>query len=475
MRITRTCQRRAQAAMLIMPTLLMLIPNCAAMVVIGHRGGVAHAVPEHTELAYTLGAQAGADFLEPDVVSSADGVLCVRHDVDLSRTTDVASRPEFAHLRTTKEFVFPFPQNVTDWFVEDFTVAELKTLWAVSRESSAEGGTGPFDRSQRILTLAEMLALVQDLSRREGRAIGVYPETKRPHHFRSLGLALEEPLLEALAANGFLSREDDGKYSPIAWPADGSPAATSSACTANVEGSGTVACPATVFLQSFEPASLLRMRSMVRGVPLVQLVWPRWKVEQAMAVDARTGTDGDSSFAPPRVANASSAGLAFISSYAVGVGVGTDYWRPTESDATAAPVVSLARSLGLLVHAYVLDRDVSEYDTAVAVGVTGVFTNDAYAAATWRALQSTELQCCASRDSCVNAGSNSGTTPPTMDSRWPASATGTVVALVAVMVAAAIVAIALKFGTSEARRRAAGHQRMQEVEDSDGDERGARA
>ena len=164
-------------------------------VVIGHRGACGLR-PEHTAGSYELAAQLGADFLEPDLVSTRDGVLVARHENEISTTTDVAAHPEFAALRTTKEIA---GRPVTGWFTEDFTLAELRTLRARERIPELRRQNTAYDGRWGIATFAEVKAQAERLSAQLGREIGVYPETKHPEHFRALGLALEDPLVDALA------------------------------------------------------------------------------------------------------------------------------------------------------------------------------------------------------------------------------------------------------------------------------------
>ncbi len=150
--------------------------------IIAHRGASGYR-PEHTLAAYELAIEMGADFIEPDLVITRDGVLIARHENDISGTTDVADRPEFRDRR-----------KANGWFAEDFTLAEIKTLRARERlDFRDQRFNGMFE----VPTFQEVL----DLARRHG--VGVYPETKFPSYFRSIGLSLEEPLVEILQAAGF--------------------------------------------------------------------------------------------------------------------------------------------------------------------------------------------------------------------------------------------------------------------------------
>jgi glycerophosphoryl diester phosphodiesterase len=189
-------------------------------IVIAHRGASGYR-PEHTLAAYALGARMGADYIEPDLVTTRDGVLVARHENEISGTTDVADRPEFASRRTTKTID---GVAFTGWFTEDFTLAELKTLRAKERIPDLRPRNTLYDRRYEVPTLQEVIDLARRLK------VGIYPETKHPSYFRGIGLPLEDPLVEALS--GF-----DGP----------------------------------VFVQSFEAESLKRVRAQL-DVPLVQLL-----------------------------------------------------------------------------------------------------------------------------------------------------------------------------------------------------------
>jgi glycerophosphoryl diester phosphodiesterase len=199
--------------------------------VFGHRGASGYR-PEHTLEAYRLAIAMGADYIEPDLVPTKDGVLVARHENEISTTTDVAERPEFADRFTTKTV-----DGVTleGWFTEDFTLAELKTLRAVERIPDVRQENTLYDGRYEIPTLDEVLALAAEESRGTGRRIGVAPETKHPSYFDSIGLSLEEPLVDSLDAAGLR-----GPNAPVV-------------------------------VQSFETANLRELDGMTR-VPLVQLV-----------------------------------------------------------------------------------------------------------------------------------------------------------------------------------------------------------
>ncbi|MEV4221910.1 glycerophosphodiester phosphodiesterase [Nonomuraea sp. ATR24] len=204
-------------------------PDRSQVVVIGHRGAAGHR-PEHTQGSYELAVALGADWIEPDLVPTKDHVLVARHENEISGTTDVSLRPEFAARRTTKVID---GRNVTGWFTEDFTLAELKTLRAVERLPSIRQRNTVYNGYYQVLTFQEVIDLAERMSRQYGKRVGVFPETKHPTYFRSIGLPLEEPLIETVKRNG-LNRPN----SPVV-------------------------------VQSFEPSSLKRVAKDLR-VPLWQ-------------------------------------------------------------------------------------------------------------------------------------------------------------------------------------------------------------
>ncbi|WP_460445222.1 glycerophosphodiester phosphodiesterase [Angustibacter aerolatus] len=169
--------------------------------VIAHRGASGYR-PEHTLAAYELAARMGADYLEPDLVSTKDHVLVDRHEPEISGTTDVADHPEFAGRKTTKVID---GVRTTGWFTTDFTLRELKTLRAKERLPQIRQESTLYDGRYQVPTLAEVLALRVRLSKQLHRQIGVIPETKHSTFFRSQGLPLEPVLVPQLQRAGLNS------------------------------------------------------------------------------------------------------------------------------------------------------------------------------------------------------------------------------------------------------------------------------
>lgn len=177
------------------------------VLVIAHRGASGER-PEHTAAAYRLAIEQGADFIEPDLVPTRDGVLIARHENELSDSTDVADRPEFADRRTTKTVD---GAEVTGWFSEDFSFAEIRQLRARERIPLLRPGSASHDGSEGILSLAEIIAIAREADA-EGRRVGVYPEIKHPTYFAHegrhldgspIGQSLPKLLVDTLVAEGF--------------------------------------------------------------------------------------------------------------------------------------------------------------------------------------------------------------------------------------------------------------------------------
>jgi glycerophosphoryl diester phosphodiesterase len=272
-------------------------------IVIGHRGASGYR-PEHTLAAYQLAIDMGADYIEPDLVSTKDGVLVARHENDITGTTDVAGHPEFADRRATKT-IDGLP--VTGWFTEDFTLAELRTLRAKERLPDLRPANTAFDGLYQVPTLDEVIALAKR------HKVGVYPETKHPTYFDSVGLSLEEPLVAALRRAGL-----DRPHAPV-------------------------------FVQSFEVGNLKQLDRLTR-VPLAQLLDATGKpYDFVVSGDPRTYAD----LATP-------AGLAEIATYADGVGVNKNLIVPRDAqNRLGAPtrLVRNAHRADLTVHAWTFRRE----------------------------------------------------------------------------------------------------------------------
>ncbi len=318
------------------------------VLVIGHRGASGY-LPEHTLGAYQLAIEQCADFIEPDLVSTKDGVLVARHENEVSGTTDVASHPEFADLFTIKVID---GVSISGWFTEDFTLAELKTLRATERIPMVRPQNALYDGRFEIPTLQEVIDLARSSRTCDGKVVGVYPETKHASYFDSIGLSMEQELVRVLHANGYR-----GPRAPV-------------------------------FIQSFEVANLQRLAGMTQ-LPLVQLVSCSGRpADFAVAGDQRTYAN----LVTP-------AGLAFVAGYADGIGACKDILIPRNPDGTlgdVSPVISNAHDAGLFVHGWTFRREnrflpverrdgsdpnapgdmMGELAVSLAAGLDGFFTDN---------------------------------------------------------------------------------------------------
>jgi Glycerophosphoryl diester phosphodiesterase len=174
-------------------------PIAAKVLVIGHRGASALR-PEHTLASYAVAIRDGADFVEPDLVSTKDGVLVVRHENEIGGTTDVANHPEFASRKTTKTVD---GVQITGWFTEDFTLAELKTLRARERLADIRKANTAYDGQFTVPTFDEMIEFVAAEASARGKVLGIIPEIKHSTYFRGIGLPMEDKVLATLAAHAY--------------------------------------------------------------------------------------------------------------------------------------------------------------------------------------------------------------------------------------------------------------------------------
>ncbi|TCC39872.1 glycerophosphodiester phosphodiesterase [Kribbella sindirgiensis] len=273
-------------------------------VIVGHRGASGYR-PEHTLASYELAARMGADFIEPDLVTTKDRVLVARHEPEIGGTTDVANHPEFKDRKKTKLLD---GVAVTGWFTEDFTLAELKTLRAVERIPAVRQHNTVFNGHYQIPTFQEVIDLSKRLSKELGRPIGIYPETKHPTYFQQQGLALEPALVRTLNRNGL-----------------------------NRPG-------AKVFVQSFEVSNLKALHKELR-VPLVQLTSASGApYDFVVSGDKRTYAD-----------IVSAKGLREVATYAAGVGPSKDQVIPLDATGKLGKPTALvadAHKAGLVVHPY---------------------------------------------------------------------------------------------------------------------------
>jgi glycerophosphoryl diester phosphodiesterase len=304
------------------------------VIVIAHRGASGHR-PEHTLESYALAVTQGADFIEPDLVMTRDGVLVARHENEIGGTTDVADR--FPGRRATR---WIDGAEVAGWFTEDFTLEELKTLRVRERLPFRSAA---WDGQLEIPTIDEVLDLVTQPAQSTGKPVGIYPETKHPSYFRSIGLPLEEPLLEALHRRGYGGPDDP------------------------------------VFIQSFETGNLrwLRERTGLRLVQLLDETGGPWNLQSAG--DPETFRE-----------MTTPAGLQRIVGYADAIGPHKRLILPLATDGslgTATDLVADAHAAGLAVHPWTFRSDpaflheaygrdaAAELRQFAGFGVDGVFAD----------------------------------------------------------------------------------------------------
>lgn len=330
-----------------------LAPAKAKPLVFGHRGAPAHR-PEHTLGSYALAIADGADFVEPDLVPTKDGVLVIRHENNLAETTDVSAHPEFAARKTTKSID---GTAMTGWFTEDFTLAELKTLRAKERLGPLRPESQGYDGEFQILTFDEMIDFVGAEAAARGRTVGIIPEIKHSSYFASIGQPMEQRFLDVLGAHRYLAS-------------------------------------APVILQSFEIANLRWLRPRLSGKPNVRLM----QLTESTTAPADRVLAGDKRTWAERL---TPDGLREIASYADFLAPYCRDLIPLSPDGrltTPTPLIAQAHAAGLLVgswtfrpenHFLAADfRDaagdaarnpagsVAEIRRYLAAGIDGFFTDD---------------------------------------------------------------------------------------------------
>lgn len=321
--------------------LVTLSPAAAApLLVIAHRGASGER-PEHTLAAYERAIDAGADFIEPDLVATKDLVLIARHETELSDSTDVASRDEFADRKRTKDVE---GRKVTGWFAEDFTLAEIRALRAKERLPAIRPANTRFDGLYQVPTFGEIVALAKAKQAETGRIVGLYPELKHPTMLmEQAGIDMVDLLASALRKAGLEAATD------------------------------------RVFVQVFEVAPLQRLNRLVE-VPLILLI------------SAEGGPYDEKALRWSDMMTP--AGLAEIAKYADGIG--PHMGHVLDPDGTATALVADAHAAGLKVHPWTLRKEnffmapalqnpggpaaPGKVKEAVALleraGVDGVFTDD---------------------------------------------------------------------------------------------------
>ncbi|MDJ0724236.1 MAG: glycerophosphodiester phosphodiesterase [Prochloraceae cyanobacterium] len=319
---------------------------------IAHRGASGFR-PEHTLAAYQLAIDLGADFIEPDLVPTSDGILVARHENEISATTNVADRPEFRDRFTTK---WIDGSQISGWFVEDFTLAELKSLRAKERLPHIRPNNTKYDLLFTIPTLAEIIDLVKTVEAKTGRKIGIYPETKHPTYFNSLtffngsnaSLSIEQLLIDTLIAKDFTATN-------------------------------------RVFIQSFEVSNLKIDLTDLMGknslkLPLIQLIAPHGSpYDFILHKDKRTYRD-----------LITKDGLIEIAAYASGIGIAKELIFELSQNKTQSQTSNLienAHEAGLLVHVWTLrNEDIflsdrykgnpgAEKSELIKLGIDGYFTD----------------------------------------------------------------------------------------------------
>lgn len=278
-------------------------------IIIAHRGASALR-PEHTLAAYQKAMDDDADFIEPDLVSTRDGVLVARHENAIDSTTNVAVLPQFAQRKTTKVID---GLNITSWFTEDFSFSELQQLKARERIPDLRPNNVQYNDQEMIPSLEQIIELAEKHYKKTGKVIGLYIETKHPSYFQNIGLALEDPLLTTLSKY---------KYTREIAP---------------------------IYLQSFEVNNLkyirnqLKLHKSLKNVQLIQLFAEKDSQPMDLLLSGYTTRYADM---------ATKMGLKNVARYADGVGPSKDYIVEYKPNAITTNFVHNAHIAGLKVHPY---------------------------------------------------------------------------------------------------------------------------
>jgi len=289
-------------------------PAAKHPLIIGHRGCSGER-PEHTLASYRRAIEQGADFIEPDLVLTKDGVFVCRHENEISGTTNVAAHPEFADRKATKTID---GQSITGWFTEDFTLAEIKTLRARERLGQLRPANAAFDGQFEVATFDEILALAK------AAKVGIYPELKHPTYFAKIGLPMEARFAKKVKAAGLNSKA------------------------------------APIFVQCFETASLIKLRGMITCRQIFLMDAEGSPVDFMATGDKRTFAD----LATPE-------GLRFIATFADGIGPYKAMIQPTDKDGNWTKPTSLvadAHAAGLALHPYTFRAENSFLPPALRLG-----------------------------------------------------------------------------------------------------------
>ncbi|ENW00466.1 glycerophosphodiester phosphodiesterase [Acinetobacter calcoaceticus] len=328
------------------------------ILVVGHRGASALR-PEHTLASYQKAIDDGADFIEPDLVSTKDGVLVTRHENEIGGTTNVSTLSQFADRKITKNID---GKDLTGWFTEDFTLSELQQLKARERIPEFRPANTAYNDLYPVPTLEQVIELAEANYKKTGKIIGLYIETKHPTYFKNHNLAMEDALLKTLAKY---------KYTRDIAP---------------------------VYLQSFEVQNLkdlkreLDLHKTLKHAQIIQLYDAKTSQPADFVESGETKTYADL---------ATAQGLKDVAKYANGVGPSKGYILSFNDNGSVQTTsfISDAHTAGLKVHPYTFRPEnnylpkplkysqdkpaercpsgaLKEFEAYYKAGVDGVFTDD---------------------------------------------------------------------------------------------------